>query len=67
MKKIPIELQIIFKVIGYCISGILLGMILVYILGTSKTITPQEKEWHFRDSVNKAWVYKNDSINEKEN
>jgi hypothetical protein len=61
MKKIPIELQIIFKILGYCILGILLGMILVYILGTSKG-TPQEKEWHFRDSVNKAWVYKHDSI-----
>lgn len=66
MKKIPIELQIIFKVIGYCILGILLGFVLIYISGTSEN-TQQEKEWHFRDSVNKAWVYKYDSINEKEN
>ena len=60
MKKV-VKTILVFKIVLYSIVGIMLVILVLY-LNTSKSITPQEKEWQFRDSVNKAWVYKNDSI-----
>lgn len=57
MKNIPNEIIIIFKVLKYCILGIILGLFLIFCIKQEDTY--HEKEVHYRDSVNKAWHYKN--------
>lgn len=63
MKKVVNVLKIILEGMKYCIIGFMFVVILLYLTRTPRNITPQEKERQFRDSVNKAWVYKTDSIN----